>query len=143
MISIVSAKSKHFTEVFKILKKLFDKDRLNEDKTRKIYLANIKNKNAVNLIVEKDKEVIGYASLKIKEDIQTQGNVGGLSELFIKKEYRGNGYGIKLLKEIIKQAKNKGSKEINFSSTFRRNKAHKLYLSLGFNKTAYFFWKKL
>jgi len=140
---IRKAKKSDFKEVFRLLKQLFSKDRIFPKKTKEIYLRLLKDKNSIELILENQGKIIGYSSVVFREDIQNQAKVGYLSELIIDEEERGKGYGAKFLKLTIKSIKNSGAREIHFSSTFKRKKAHKFYESLGFKKTAYFFWKNL
>ena len=102
MITIKKATESNFPEVFILLKQLFSEDKLSKLKTKNIFVNNMKNKNSIDLVVYSDKKIIGYGSVTIREDIQSQGKVGYLSELIIDESHRGKGYGSKLLDEIIK-----------------------------------------
>tara|TARA_B100000315_G_scaffold251010_1_gene284944 strand:+ start:108 stop:539 length:432 start_codon:yes stop_codon:yes gene_type:complete len=143
MISITFAKPGDFSEVFRLLKELFTKERFSERKIKKIFKDDLKSKNSIELLLKEDDKIIGYGGVKFRNDFQTQGKIGYLSELIIDEGCRGKGYGTTFLKEIMKQAKKKGCGELQFPSTFKRKKAHAFYAGLGFHKTAYFFWKKI
>jgi GNAT superfamily N-acetyltransferase len=143
MISITSAKPNDFDDFFILLKQLFTKEKFSEKIIKKIYLENIKAKDSIELLLKKNNKTIGYAAVKFRNDFQSQGRIGYLSELIIDESQRGKGFGTKFLKEVMKLSKDKGCKEIQFPSTFKRKKAHKFYMTQGFNKTAYFFWKEL
>ena len=143
MIKIDRAKSNDFDNVFILLKQLFSKDRLSKKKTKELFLDTLKSKNYIMLVLKSETEIIGFAALNFRNDIQTQGKVGYLSELVIDESKRGKGFGTRLLKSIMTEAKKRKCKEIHFPSTFKRKKAYAFYEALGFNKTAYFFWKKL
>lgn len=143
MHQISKAKPNDFEEIFDLLKQLFLKNKISKKKTKEIFLNELKTKNSMELVLKDKKKTIGYGAIKFRNDIQTQGKIGYLSELIIDESRRGKGLGTKLLKEIMKEAKKMKCKEIHFPSTFKRKKAHEFYNTLGFNKTAYFFWKKL
>ena len=142
MTSIQKATAKDAHQVFSLLKQLFQKEKLSKKKTIALFAASLTDKESLQLVL-RDQEVIGYAAAKFRNDIQVQGKVAYLSEFIIDKHQRSKGLGRRLLKDIAKQSKKAGCKEIHFPSTFKRKKAHTFYKSLGFNKTAYFFWKKL
>ncbi|MBR9704384.1 GNAT family N-acetyltransferase [Candidatus Pacearchaeota archaeon] len=140
---IRKAKTKDYLEVLILLKQLFFKNNLAEKKTKEIFLKAILDKNSIQLVKVFNDKIIGYCCVVFREDIQSGGMVGYLSELIIDENYRKMGFGKKLLNEIIIESKKIGCKEIQFPSTFKRKRAHKFYESLDFNKTAYFFWKEI
>ena len=143
MLRITKARPKDFEIIFELLKKLYVKDKLSKSKTQEIFLNSVKQKNSSQFVVKEENKIVGYAAVQMRNDIQSQGKIGYLSELIIEENYRGKGIGTTFLKEIMKSSKKNGCKEIQFPSTFPRKKAHKFYKSLGFHKTAYFLWKKL
>jgi len=130
----------NFDDIFGLLKQLYTD--LPRDKTKEIFEAQQEDPDTISLAV-KEERVVGYAAAKMRTDIQTQSKVAMLTELIIDKGRRGNGLGTKLLKDIMKLAKENGCSELQFSSTFKREDAHRFYESLGFQKTAYFFWKEI
>jgi len=139
---IQKATPKDFNKVFVLLQQLWPHEKFSKPKVRKIYLDDLKSKNSIQLVLE-NKGIIGYSSVQFRNDIQSQGKIGYLSELILDESHRGKGLGKKLLLETMKQAKKHGCLELQFPSTFKRKKAHKFYESLGYKKTAYFFWKEL
>jgi ribosomal protein S18 acetylase RimI-like enzyme len=143
MVKIVKAKPKDFDTIFVLLKELYSKDRLVKKKTKEIFLNFIKREDCLSFVIKKDQIIIGYAAVQIREDIQSQGKIGYLSELILNKDFRGKGIGTRLFKEVIGKSKKAGCREIQFPSSFPRKKAHKFYLLQGFQKTAYFFWKEI
>jgi N-acetylglutamate synthase-like GNAT family acetyltransferase len=132
-----------FSSIWSLLKQLFIKDKISKTKTQKLYLNSLNNTESIELVLELKNKIIGYAAIKFRSDIQVQGQIGYLSELIINEPYRGKGYGTKFLKDIFSILKKLKCKELHFPSTFKRKKAHKFYEKLRFNKTAYFFWKKI
>ncbi len=141
--NISTARKGDFQAIFSLIKELHPNTRFSRKKVEELYFKNVRNKNSMELILSVDAQIIGFAAISFRNDIQTQAKIGYLSELIVTKAMRGKGYGTKLLKQAIKKAKGHGCKEIHFPSTFKRKKAHKFYQSLGFKKTAYFFWKEI
>lgn len=139
---IREAKPEDFEDIWILLRQLYVKDSIKKSKTRELFLSAL-NKDSIQLLMEVDDEVIGYSAVFFTDDIQVQGRVGHLSELIIGKEHRGNGFGTRLLERTCKIAKRKRCKELQFPSNFSRKRAHRFYENLGFNKTAYYFWKEL
>ena len=142
-ISIRKAKGGDFVSVWPLLKQLFTKDKISRIKTQRLFLNSLKDNRSLELVLELKDQIIGYATVKLRSDIQVQGQIGYLSELVIEKSHRDKGFGTRFLKKIFSILKKMKCRELHFPSTFKRKKAHKLYRTLGFNKTAYFFWKKL
>ncbi|MFP4230083.1 MAG: N-acetyltransferase family protein [Candidatus Nanohaloarchaea archaeon] len=69
----------------------------------------LENPDSLYLIVEEDKEVIGYLSASIEEhpEILRQEKLGEISKVFVKKEKRGQGIGEKLEKKAEEWFKKK------------------------------------
>ncbi len=57
----------------------------------------------------------------------------------IDEKYREKGLGSKFLNEIINDAKKKSMKRVELDSGFQREKAHRFYSKLGFEKHGYLF----
>ncbi|CAM2962923.1 GNAT family N-acetyltransferase [Helicobacter burdigaliensis] len=65
-------------------------------------------------------------------------------DFVVKEELRGKGIGERFLKEIETLAKKQGYKQIELSSSFKREKAHKFYVEkMGFSKVSFVFLKDL
>ncbi|MFO7711502.1 MAG: GNAT family N-acetyltransferase [Candidatus Woesearchaeota archaeon] len=125
-------KDEDFEAVYALLEELFDD--IDKEQTRKLISKGI--------VLCEDK-IIGFASLHFRTDIQTQGKIAELTELIIKKEWRGKGYGSQLLREAERIAQAEGCLELRFNSNFKRERAHQFYESRGYNKTSYLFWKTI
>ena len=143
MVDISKPKPSDFFSIYLLLKELYPKERFSKNKLQKIFLKQLKNKNQMTLVAKEHNEIIGFANLNLRINLQEQGIVGLLTELIVTKEHRKKGIGTKLLKAITNESKKKKCKEIQFSSTLKRKKAHLFYKKLGYKKTAYFFWKKI
>ena len=143
MTRIRKAKAEDFSTVFSLIKELWPQIKFSRQTAHELYTRFLKSKNQIQLVMEEDETIIGYAAVHMRESFEEQGTVGYLSELIITEKQRGEGKGTSLLEETMKRAKQKGCKELQFPSTFKRERAHRFYEQLGFNKTSYFFWKEL
>jgi len=142
MILIKKAEQSDFDGVYTLLRQLWPKGKLIKNTAQKMYKERLKNPYSISFVAVEGK-IIGYASGFVIQDYQSNGDVALLTELVVDEVHRNNGLGKKLLRKIIKEAKKYGCKELQFSSNFKRKRAHKFYESLGYSKTAYYFWKKI
>ncbi len=92
----------------------------------KIYVSGIKFS-----IKENNKE-IARAYLYILKNNLHKNPFGFIEDVFIDEEFRGNGLGTKLIKEIIKTAKQKNCYKLIANSRHQRKPVHKFYRDLGF-----------
>jgi len=132
-----------YDDILALINQLYIKDNISKQKTKRLFVENIKDKETIQLILLKENQTIGFASFKIMNNIQSQGKIAYLTELIIEENHRNKGFGTRLLSRIMLFAKQKKCIELQFSSTFKRKRAHDFYEKLGFSKTAYFFWKTL
>ena len=98
------------------------------------------NKNRMTFVYTKDEEYIGELSIvfnKNDEDYSIPGIRLYISRIIVKKEFRGQGYGKKLMNHIIEYAKREGYKELSLGVNLDNYIALKLYVELGFDKIQY------
>ena len=98
------------------------------------------SKNRMTFVYTKDEEYIGEISIvfnKNDEDYSIPGIRLYVSRIIVKKEFRGRGYGKKLMKHIIEYAKKQGYSELSFGVNLDNYIALKLYVELGFDKIQY------
>jgi len=138
---IRQAKNSDFKEIFPLLKQLWEKKRLDKKLLRKIFINNLKGE-IVYFIAEMENKIVGICSMQIRRNF-LHNKVGLIDELVISKEIRHHGVGSELLVHVTKFAKNKKCKYVELYSGFKRKNAHKFYLHKHFDKTAYYFSKKL
>ena len=97
-------------------------------------------KNRKTFVYTKDEEYIGEISIvfnKNDEDYSIPGIRLYVSRIIVKKEYRGRGYGKKLMNYIIEYAKREGYTELSLGVNLDNYIALKLYVELGFDKIKY------
>ncbi len=86
----------------------------------------------IKFSIEKDNKEIARAYLYLmKNDLHNQ-PFGLMEDVFIDESLRGKGYGTKIVKELIKQAKKQNCYKLIATSRYSRDKVHKLYKELGF-----------
>ena len=83
------------------------------------------------LVIEKDKELIGFGDLWIYPEFGHAGNSAYLHNFFVKKEFQNEGYGKKLISELIQVAKEKRSTAFHITTSFKNKKAIALYKKMG------------
>lgn len=78
---------------------------------------NLDNKNYCKLILLDNDELIGFISI-FEHDCDERKNLSPwYATMFVKKEYRGNGYSKILNNEILKEAKSRGFKRLYLKTT--------------------------
>lgn len=98
------------------------------------------NKNRMTFVYTKDEEYIGEVSIvfnKNDEDYTIPGIRLYISRIIVKKEFRGKGYGKKLMNHIIEYAEREKYKELSLGVDLDNYIALRLYVELGFNKIQY------
>lgn len=143
MVEIYFASENNFEEIFELLIKLYSNNQLDRTTTFSIFQNELRNKTSILLIAKEENKIIGFASSSSRLDFQEGCQISVLTNLIVSEEFRNLGVGSLLLEEIEKESLKIGSKELHFSSTFKREKSHQFYESKGYKKTAYYFWKKL
>ena len=104
------------------------------------FYSELQNKNRITFVYTKDEEYIAEVSIvfnKNDEDYTIPGKRIYISRIIVKKDFRGKGYGKKLMNYAIDYAKNNGYKEISLGVNLDNYIAFKLYVDLGFTKIQY------
>ena len=86
-------------------------------KKKKKIKNNLDNKNYCKLILLDNDELIGFISI-FEHDCEEKQNLSQwYATMFVKKEYRGNGYSKILNDAILKEAKSRGFKRLYLKTT--------------------------
>lgn len=104
------------------------------------FYSELQNKNRITFVYTKDEEYIAEVFIvfnKNDEDYTIPGKRIYISRIIVKKDFRGKGYGKKLMNYAIDYAKNNGYKEISLGVNLDNYIAFKLYVDLGFTKIQY------
>lgn len=83
-------------------------------------------------LLEIEGQIIGMGSIHYVETIVKK--AAWIEDIVVHPEHRGKGFGKKIIKHIISEAKKKGVKHVDLTSRHKRVGAHKFYQKLNFEK---------
>ncbi len=107
------------------------KDIINKEELKLYYDNFYSNKDDYCLVSIDDNKIVGAVWTRIMNDYgHIDDNTPSLA-ISLYEEYRGKGYGTKLMINILELLKNKGYKNVSLSVQ-KENYATKLYLNVGF-----------
>ena len=109
-------------DILKEMKK-YEKERISGMK------KGIKSKNEYWLIVLEKNEMIGFGQAVINKKDKTKAEI---EKVYVLKQFRGKGVGLKITKELIKWLKKKKVKEIINKIFFENKPSMKMHERLGF-----------
>ena len=98
----------------------------------------MENGESAFFLAEKEREVIGFAQCQLRHDYvegTESSPVGYLEGIFVKEEYRHNGYAMRLLKECESWARLRGCTEFASDCELSNNTSLSFHLSAGFEET--------
>ncbi|MDY6820428.1 MAG: GNAT family N-acetyltransferase [Deferribacterota bacterium] len=102
----------------------------------------INSENSFIVVIELDKKIIGMCSLQTLISTIEGGNICYIEDVYIEKDYRTFGYGIKLMEFVENFCKKLNYKRIQLLCKIDNNRAVKFYERLGFSKFKRFFFIK-
>jgi GNAT superfamily N-acetyltransferase len=92
------------------------------------------------LVAEDQGEIVGTVVLLIVPNLSHSATPWALVEnIVVGEKYRRRGFGRLLLEYVVSRAREKGCHRIELCSDKRREEAHQLYQSVGFEESAYGF----
>ena len=109
---------------------VFDKQRQWE-----IYLENAGNPNNIYLIAWAHNLAVGFLSCHIQYLLHHGGLVGEIQEMYVNENGRSHGIGKLLIEKLKEMAKARGVLQLEVTSSFRREDAHRFYEREGFAHT--------
>lgn len=118
-----------------------ENEQFNFELFKKCYLQNISLPYHYYLIATDVESPVGYISCHGQILLHHLGLVYEIQELFVSKEYRGQGIGRQLLQAIEVLIGKEKYELLEVASNMRRNEAHQFYLKNGFEWTSYKFRK--
>lgn len=109
-------------------------DELDYNQTKKIYEKILQDENYIINVIEYNERIISTCTLVIIKNLTHGGRPFGIIENVITKaEYRGKGYGKKLLRETIAYAKNVGCHKVMLQTRREEKYILDFYLKCGFS----------
>lgn len=88
----------------------------------------------IKITVEEAGKEIGRAYLYIMFNSLHDTPFGLMEDVFVEEEYRGRGFGKKLVENVIEKAKEEKCYKLLATSRHERLKVHELYKNLGFKE---------
>jgi GNAT superfamily N-acetyltransferase len=143
MLQIRPCSIEDFDGVLELLKQLWPDKHLDPVAIRVVYDRALDCDFQVYVCATDDENIIGFASLSVKNNLWQEGYLGHVDELVVDSDYRGRGVGTELLKHLIVIAKERGCRRIELDSGFHRPDAHQFYERHGFENRGYIFSKML
>lgn len=98
--------------------------------TRAELRAIIENRNNVMVVAQDGQRVVGVATLYVLQKVGKR--TGHVEDVVVDSDYRGQGIGKKLMKEVIVAAKTRKLDVVHLTSRPERLAANALYKKLGF-----------
>lgn len=138
-IKVRNVAAEDFEAIFPLFEQLWPGKTLDLAELNKVYLRGVSSENDVLFSLEEDGKILGFCAYAIVNNLWQEGCIAYIYALVIDEKYRGKGLGSRLINEAIGDAKERGLKRVELDSGFQRERAHRFYLKLGFEKRAYLF----
>ncbi len=95
------------------------------------------------LCAEDGGKVVGFCSTATLQNFWQEGPILYVTTIIVDEEFRKQGIGTSLIREIEKIARERGCKRVELETAFHRIDAHAFYENMGFEKRAYFYSREL
>ena len=95
------------------------------------------------LVATAGDDVVGMCGLSAMVTVHRDAPVGRISVLIVTRAYRGSGIGAMLVAEAEKRLLERGCRIVEVTSNMRRERAHRFYEQLGYERTSFRFMKRL
>jgi ribosomal protein S18 acetylase RimI-like enzyme len=138
-LEIRKAKEDDFEQVYPLFEQLWPNKALDKEALQIVFNRGIISNTDELLCLEYENKIIGFCAYAIVNNLWQAGYISYMYAMVVDENYRGKGYGSMLIKESIKDSRNKGMKRLELDSAFHREKAHEFYVKLGFEKRAFLF----
>lgn len=91
----------------------------------------------VILVVEQDKKIVGYAyaSVEGRDFMSLRGPAGLIYDILVDPDYRGKGFGTRLLHATIAELERRGARQVVLSTAEHNDDAQRLFARAGFRRT--------
>ena len=137
--TIRKSTEKDFDKVFPLFEQLWPNKELDKKELRIVFNRGVNSDTDELLCLVSSNEIIGFCAYAIVNNLWQAGYISYMYAMVVDEKKRGKGLGTLLMREAIKDSKNKGLKRLELDSGFQRERAHEFYLKLGFEKRAFLF----
>ena len=138
-IRIRKATENDFDKVYPLFEQLWPTKELDKDALRIVFNRGVISTTDELLCLDYSNELIGFCAYAIVNNLWQAGYISYMYAMVVDEKHRGKGFGTLLIKESIKDSKDKGLMRLELDSGFHREKAHEFYIKLGFEKRAFLF----
>lgn len=142
-IVIRNSKFEDFNDVFSLFGQLWPNKELHVNDLMTVFNRGIQSDSDKYICAELNGKIIGFCAFTIVNNFWQEGYIAYVYAMVVDDSHRNNGIGTSLLDKAFDLAKSSGCKKIELDSGFPREKAHKFYERIGFEKRAYLFSKDL
>ncbi len=142
-IIIRDSKNADFDGVLSLFGQLWPNKDLNPNDLKAVFDRGIQSDTDKYLCAEENGKVIGFCAFAVVNNFWQEGYIAYAYAMIVDDSFRGNGIGSSLLEKAFDIAKSMGCKKFELDSGFPREKAHKFYEKIGFEKRAYLFSRDL
>jgi len=136
---IKTATTEDFNNVYPLFEQLWPNKELNREALREVFERGVSSQTDELLCAVSDGSIVGFCAYAVVNNLWQEGAIAYVYAMVVDENFRGNGYGSKLMREVIARAKDKGLNRVELDSGFQREQAHRFYQKLGFEKRAYLF----
>ncbi len=140
---IRESKPKDFDDVMALFGQLWPNKELHPNDMLAVYNHGIQSETDKYICAEENGKVIGFCALAIVNNFWQEGQIAYCYAMIVDEAHRGQGIGKSIFDRALETAKASGCKKLELDSGFPREKAHKFYEKIGFEKRAYLFSKDL
>jgi GNAT superfamily N-acetyltransferase len=138
-IRIRKATESDFDKVYPLFEQLWPNMELDKEALRIVFCRGVNSDTDELLCLDYANELIGFCAYAIVNNLWQAGYISYMYAMVVDEKYRGKGFGTMLIKESIKDSKDRGLNRLELDSGFHREKAHEFYIKLGFEKRAFLF----
>ena len=114
-----------------------------EENVSAVYARMAQDDNYVTFVADADGKAVGLVTAVKVLAVGHPGGYVKMNGLGVLPEYRRRGIGRMLMERVEKWAVERGAPYIGLASGIGRTEAHEFYERLGYNKTSYWFRKRL
>lgn len=120
------ARASDFDTVYQFINEL-ENEEFDKITQHQIYTANCTHQNHIYLIAIRNDFPIGFLSCHVQQLLHHGGAIGEIQELFVAADYRSSGAGKLLINELKRIAKERNILQLEVTSSFKREAAHRFY----------------
>jgi GNAT superfamily N-acetyltransferase len=138
-IIIRTAVAEDFDTVFPLFVQLWPNKPIDREALKAVFDRGAASGTDELLCAVADGAVIGFTAYAFVNNLWQEGYIAYLYAMVVDEKFRGRGIGTRLIEEVLKRSKARGMKRVELDSGFPRERAHRFYEKLGFDKRAFLF----